>query len=164
MIASPLADHHTLEELKIAYLSAERAIERSRWQIIWLRKKGKSILEIIDATGYSRGTISQLIREYNAAGTDALIDQRRFNGLDLKLSDEQQAILCDEIKNHPDKRWTSEKVRIFILENFAIEMSEVCAWGYLKRLGFSFQQPRPGHVNAATEEKRSEFIKKSPWR
>ena len=164
MRASPLADQHTLEELEIAYRSAERAIERSRWQIIWLKKKGKSIAEIIDATGYSRGHISNLIRNYNSDGIDALIDQRRFNGLDLKLSDEQQRILSEEIRNNPDKQWTSEKVRIFILEMFAIKMTEVCAWGYLKRLSFSYQQPRPRNVNAATEEKQEEFIKKSQWR
>lgn len=164
MLASPLAGHHTLEELETAYRSAQRPIERSRWQIIWLRKKGKSIAEIMDVTGYARGTISTLIKKYNADSVDALIDQRRFNGLDLRLSDEQQGILRETIVSQPDKQWTCGKVREFIGDEFNIELTDVCAWGYLKRLGFSFQRPRPRNVNSATEEKKEEFIKKSLWR
>lgn len=164
MLASPLADHHTLEELETAYRSAQRPIERSRWQIIWLRKKGKSIAEIMDATGYARGTISTLVKKYNSNGIDALIDQRRFNGHDLRLSDEQQGILRETVASQPDKQWTCAKVREFIQNEFKIEVTDVCAWGYLKRLGFSFQQPRPRNVNSATEEKKEEFIKKSLWR
>lgn len=164
MIASPLADHHTVEELETAYRLATRATERSRWQIIWLKKKGKSIPEIMDVTGYSRWTISRLIAKYNSDGVEALIDQRRFNGLDLRLSDEQQETLREVIKNNPDNQWTSEKVRIYILEEFKIEMTEVCAWGYLKRLGFSFQQPRPKNLNSATDEDKVDFVKKSLWR
>ena len=61
MRAAVLIAHHTTEELEVAYRQAERPIERSRWQIIWLKSKGKSIPEIIDATGFSRTTISTLI-------------------------------------------------------------------------------------------------------
>ncbi|WP_084051086.1 helix-turn-helix domain-containing protein [Deinococcus hopiensis] len=90
MRAAALIPHHTSEELEVAYRQAERPLERSRWQIVWLKSKGKSIPEIIDATGFSRTTISTLIAAYNASGEQALLDKRQFNKSDPALNPDQQ--------------------------------------------------------------------------
>ncbi|WP_084051085.1 helix-turn-helix domain-containing protein [Deinococcus hopiensis] len=57
--------------------------------------------------------------------------------------------------------WTSKKVKIHIQEHFGIEVTEVCAWGHLKRLGFPVQVPRPTHTEAASPKEQGAFIKKS---
>nr|WP_308425853.1 winged helix-turn-helix domain-containing protein [Deinococcus ruber] len=57
--------------------------------------------------------------------------------------------------------WTSHKVQQYIQETFNIEVTDVCAWGYLRRLGFSVQMPRPKNAQAATPEEQGIFIKNS---
>lgn len=166
MRAAALIPHHTTEELEVAYRQAERPIERSRWQIIWLKSKGKSIPEIIDATGFSRATISTLIAAYNANGEQAILDKRQFNKSDPALNPAQQEALFQVLQRPPETGglWTSKKVKIHIQEHFGIEVTEVCAWGYLKRLGFTVQVPRPTHTEAASPEEQGLFIKKSKRR
>ncbi|WP_084051422.1 helix-turn-helix domain-containing protein [Deinococcus hopiensis] len=163
MRAAALISHHTSEELEVAYRQAERPIERSRWQIIWLKSKGKSIPEIIDATGFSRTTISTLIAAYNANGEQALLDKRQFNKSDPALNPDQQEALFQALQGPPlsGGLWTSKKVKMHIQEHFGIEVTEVCAWGYLKRLGFPIQVPRPTPTEAASPKEQEAFIKKS---
>ncbi|WP_139806583.1 helix-turn-helix domain-containing protein [Deinococcus hopiensis] len=76
MRAAALIPHHTSKELGVAYRQAKCSIERSRWRIIWLKSKGKSIPDIVDATKFSRITISTLIAACNAKGEQVLLDKR----------------------------------------------------------------------------------------
>ena len=116
----------------------------------------------MDVTGFSRPTISTLIRRYNAEGIDAVLDRRQFNGSAPALNEAQQETLFLAIRDTlPDSGlWTSHKVQQYIQETFNIEVTDVCAWGYLRRLGFSVQMPRPKNAKAATPEEQGVFIKK----
>lgn len=120
------------------------------------------ILELIEVTGFSRTTISTLIRRYNTEGVDAVLDRRQFNGAAPALNEAQQETLFLAIRDTlPDSGlWTSPKVRRYIQETFSIEVTDVCAWGYLRRLGFSVQMPRPKNAKAASPEEQGVFIKK----
>ncbi|WP_084046560.1 helix-turn-helix domain-containing protein [Deinococcus hopiensis] len=111
--AAVLIPHHTFEELEVAYRQAKRPIEHSRWQIIWLKSKGKSIPEVIDATGFSRTTISTFIAAYNANGEQALLDKRQFNKSDPALNPDQQEALFQTLEREPETGdlWTSKKSR-----------------------------------------------------
>ena len=162
MKPSKLVPHRTSEELEHAYRQAERPVERSRWHLLWLKSKGKMILELIEVTGFSRTTISTLIRRYNTEGVDAVLDRRQFNGAAPALNEAQQETLFLAIRDTlPDSGlWTSQKVRRYIQETFSIEVTDVCAWGYLRRLGFSVQMPRPKNAKAASPEEQGVFIKK----
>jgi transposase len=163
MKAAMLTAHHTVEELELAYRRAERPVERSRWHILWLKRKGKSIPELIEITGYSRTTISTLIRNYNDRGQSAVLDQRQFNKSEPALNDSQQQMLFAVLQHPPETHgvWTSQKVQRYIREHFKIEITEPCAWGYLRRLGFTVQVPRPTHIQAASREEQQVFTKKS---
>ncbi|WP_026298506.1 helix-turn-helix domain-containing protein, partial [Deinococcus aquatilis] len=79
MRPASLFPHQTSDELELAYRQSERAVERSRWQILWLKSKGLSIPEIKAVTSFSRSTISTLIRAYNKDGPAAVVDRRRWN-------------------------------------------------------------------------------------
>lgn len=166
MRAAALFAHLTTEELEQAYRRAERPVERSRWHILWLKSKGKSIPEIIEATSFSRTTISTLIRAYNVEGTQAVIDRRQFNKSEPALNAEQQDKLAQAIQSPPETGglWTSRKVQAYIQEQFGLEVTEPCAWGYFSRLGFTVQVPRPTHVQAASPREQQVFIKKSKRR
>ncbi|WP_420596145.1 helix-turn-helix domain-containing protein [Deinococcus sp.] len=154
--------HQTREELEQAYRSAERSVERSRWQILWLRSKGKAIKDIIEVTGFGRTTISTLIHNYNAEGPQAVVDKRQFNMSEPALNDERQQQLFQALQEPPETggSWTSKKVQQYIKKHFDLEVTEVCGWGYLRRLGFTVQVPRPTHIQAASPEKQQVFIKK----
>lgn len=162
MKPAELVRHRTTEELEHAYRQAERPVERSRLQILWLKSKRKTILEMIEVTGFSRTTISTLIRRYNDEGVDAVLDRRKFNGSAPALNEAQQETLFLAVRDtQPDSGiWTSRKVQEYIRKQFDIEITDVCAWGYLRRLGFSVQMPRPKNVKAASAEEQGVFIKK----
>ncbi|GAA5512440.1 hypothetical protein Dcar01_01154 [Deinococcus carri] len=166
MRAASLIPHLTTKELEQAYRQAERPVERSRWQILWLKSKGKSIPEMIEATGFSITTISTLIRTYNAEGVTAVSDKRQFNKSKPALNAEQQEALVQALQSPPESGglWTSKKVQHYIQEHFDIEVTEPCAWGYFSRLGFTLQVPRPTHVQAASPEEQEHFVKKSKRR
>lgn len=136
MQAAPLVPHQTSTELEQAYRTAQRPVERSRWQILWLKSKGKSITEIMEATGYSRSTISVLISKYNVGGPDAVRDRRQDNRSDPALNSEQQIQLSQALAKEPPSGgiWTSAKVQEYVQERFNIHITQPCAWGYLKRL------------------------------
>ena len=87
MRAAQLATHCTTDELEQAYRAATRPVERSRWQLLWLKSKGKTIPELMDATGYSRTTISVLISQYNKHGPEAVRDKRQDNRVYTRPTD-----------------------------------------------------------------------------
>jgi transposase len=158
-----LFPHQSSEELELAYRQAERAVERSRWQILWLKSKGLTIPEIKAVTSFSRTTISTLIRAYNASGPAVVVDKRRWNKSAPALNAEQQEQLFQVLQRPPEAGglWTSQKVQAYVNEQWTVEMTSVCAWGYLRKLGFTVQVPRPTHVQAATSEEQAIWIKKS---
>lgn len=162
MRAADLAPHHTTDELEQAYRTATRPVERSRWQLLWLKSKGKSIPELMDATGYSRTTISVLISRYNQHGPGVVRDRRQDNRADTALTLDQQTQLSQALLNTPPRGgvWTSGQVQCYVHDAFGIEITAPCAWGYFKRLGFSVQLPRPRHHRAATPEQQDAFKKK----
>ena len=162
MKPAELVRHRTTEELEHAYRQAENPVERSRLQLLWLKSKDKTILEMIEVTGFSRTTISTLIRRYNDEGIEAILDRRKFNGSAPALNQSQQETLFLAIRDTlPESGlWTSRKVQEYIRKQFSIEITDVCAWGYLRRLGFSLQMPRPKNAKAASTEEQGAFIKK----
>lgn len=162
MQAALLSPHRTTDELEQAYRAATRPVERTRWHILWLKARGKSIPEVMDATGYSRTTISVLISRYNRHGPGAVRDKRQDNHADTALNLDQQQQLSKALLATPPMGgvWTSGKVQRHISERFGVEITDVCAWGYLRRLGFSVQMPRPRHHLAASPEAQDAFKKK----
>ncbi len=161
-----LFPHQTSDELELAYRQAERAVERSRWQILWLKSKGLTIPEIKAVTSFSRTTISTLVRSYNASGPAVVVDKRRWNTSAPALNAEQQEQLFGVLQSPPATGglWTSQNVQTYVYEQFKVEMTSVCAWGYLRKLGFTVQVPRPTHVQAATPEEQAIWINKSKRR
>lgn len=163
MRAAALSPHHTSDELEVLYRGAHRPIERSRWHILWLKSKGKTIPEIVDATGYARTTISTLIRNYNRHGVDGVLDRRQFNKSDPALNSDQQQQLFEALQRPPPDAdtWSIRHVQTYIETHFEVIVTKPCAWGYLRRLGFTVQVPRPTHVQSASPEAREAYLKKS---
>ena len=162
MIASPLVPHHTTTELGNRYRRTTRAVERSRWQILWLYSRNIPISQIIEITRYNRSTISALIRAYNLKGEAAIHDGRQENGSKPVLNDLQQQQLREALANPPLEGgfWSGAAVCRYVLKEFKIKISRVCACSYFKRLGYSLQKPRPKHLQSATSVEQTAFKKK----
>lgn len=156
-----LVSHLTAEELEAAYRQSNRPIERTRWQILWLKAKGKSTAEIAEVTGYRHASITTIIRRYNHTGSAAVRDGRQDNRSDPALNLAQQQQLSQALLGEPPMGglWTSGKVQVYVRTEFGLEITPPCAWGYFKRLGFSVQVPRPRHHQAASPQEQHAFKK-----
>lgn len=162
-----LTPHLTVEELEARYRRASDGIERSHWQIIWLLAQGHRAYEVAEMTGYSAYWIGQLARRYNAAGADALRDQRHVTRAHRPpLLDETRGLAALRAAlagsaPHGDI-WNSRTVAAWLGDWLGRPVSTQTAWMYLRKLGWTPQAPRPRHVRAATAEEQSAWEKTSP--
>ena len=66
-----LTPHLSEREIFERYRKTTRAVERTHWQIIYLKSQDKTVGEIAEVTGYSAAWIRRLIHRYNQNGPDA---------------------------------------------------------------------------------------------
>ena len=69
-----LAGHLSESDIFERYRKTTQAVERTHWQIIYLKGQGKTVGEIAEVTGYSPAWIRRLIHRYNQEGPDAFIN------------------------------------------------------------------------------------------
>jgi len=148
-----LAEHFSEAELYERYRRTKDPVERSHWQVIWLKQRGKTTDEIQEVIGYSAYWIRTLIHRYNDQGEEGLTDRRHAHpGAAPMLCDEQQAELEGllEREKAPDGGpWTGPKVARWIEQATGrAHVHDQRGWDYLLRLGFSAQTPRPRHDQA----------------
>lgn len=148
-----LAAHFCEEDLYERYRHTRDPVERSHWQIIWLKQRGKTTAEIEEATGYSAYWIRTLIHRYNNEGEHGLQDRRHAHaGAPPMLSAPQQAELEHLLEHEkaPDGGpWTGPKIARWIeAQTGRAHVHDQRGWDYLLRLGFSAQTPRPRHAQA----------------
>ena len=124
--------------------------EERRKIIIRMKKQGKSVVEITETVGLSRGTVYNAWRRYQDGGVKALANKRRGrrHGEKRHLSaDREKAIRRMIIDKHPDQLkldfalWTREAVRQLIESQYGIRMPIRTVGEYLRRWGFTPQKP-----------------------
>ena len=71
-----LADHLAPRAIFERYRQSTQAVQRTHWQVIYLKSQGKSTGEIAEVTGYSKAWIRRLIHRYNQSGPDAFARPR----------------------------------------------------------------------------------------
>ena len=67
-----VAAHLSAEELAARYRAAGDPVRRSQLQMMWLLVSGRSLAEVAAATGYSTRWVREVVKRYNAAGTEGL--------------------------------------------------------------------------------------------
>lgn len=152
-----LAEHFSEEALYERSRHCKDPVERTHWQIVWLKSQGKTTPEIGQATGYSDNWIRELIHRYNEHGAEGLADQRHGHPgaapmLDAALQVELEALL--EGGKAPDSGpWTGPKIARWIeTKTGRTPVHDQRGWDYLIRLGFSAQTPRRRHQQANAAE------------
>ena len=158
-------NHLSRDELAARYRHSKEAVERSHWQIVWLRAQGHPTQEIATVTGYSVPWIRAILQRYNDVGPAALGDLRRANpGGRFLLSPQQQADLQETLDHAPPPDgglWSGPKVAAWILEHTGHQVHPQRGWEYLKRLDFSKRVLRPRHAKADPQAQAT-FKKPSP--
>src|SRR6516165_736030 len=109
--------------------------------------------------------VYELVRRYNEGGPDCLGDQRVNNGAAARiLTAEALAALEERIKTPPDDGglWTGPKIARWLAKFHGIRtVHDQRGWDALIAIGYSIQQPRPRHPDAATQEDRAALKKSS---
>ena len=153
-------------ELKARYKTAVDPIGKSHFHALWLLSCGYEVDEVAELLSFSPRWVRALLKRYNEDGAGALGDQRSHNGTKPTiLTPEALTALRDRIKTPPDDGglWTGPKIARWLAKFHGVQaVHDQRGWDALIAIGYSIQQPRPRHPEAASDEDRS-ALKKSLW-
>jgi transposase len=158
-----LAPHLSAEELKQRYRVCGDPKEARRWHALWLFSTGKSIGEVSELVGFHRNWARTFFKRYNERGPEAVVDQHSVNpgGREPYLTPAQQQELEQAITGPtPDGGlWTGPKVASWIAERTGRRIYHQLGWVYLQKLDFVLREPRPLHLDAASQEEQAAWKK-----
>ena len=155
--------HLSSSELELRYETACEPIAKSHFHALWLLSRGWDIDKVADLLSFSTRWVRMLIRRYNEGGPDRLGDQRVNNGTEATiLTAEALAALKERLKSCPDDggQWTGPKIARWLSKFHGLKsVHDQRGWDALMALGWSIQQPRPRHPEAANEQARADLKK-----
>jgi len=155
--------HLSTADLERRYETAAEPIAKSHCHALWLLSRGYEIDEVAELLSFSTRWVRALIKRYNEGGPDRLGDQRVDNGTKPTiLTPDALAALKERIKTPPDDGglWTGPKIARWLAKFHGLKaVHDQRGWDALVAIGYSIQQPRPRHPEAATEEDRAALKK-----
>ena len=158
-----IKSHLSVTELEHRYKTASEAIAKSHFHALWLLARGYSIEQVAALLSFSTRWVRILIERYNEGGPERLGDQRAHNGTEPKiLTPEALAALRERLKSPPDDggQWTGPKIARWLADfHGLVSVHDQRGWDALVAIGWSIQQPRPRHPQAASEQDRSRLKK-----
>jgi transposase len=155
--------HLSATELEHRYKTASEAIAKSHFHALWLLARGYSIDQVAGLLSFSARWVRILIKRYNEGGPERLGDQRAHNGTEASiLTSEALAALRQRLQSPPDDggQWTGPKIARWLAGfHGLVSVHDQRGWDALVAIGWSIQQPRPRHPQAASEQDRSRLKK-----
>jgi transposase len=162
---TPIRGHLSSVELEARYEAAADPVAKSHFHALWLLSCGYEEDEVAELLSFSTRWVRELIRRYNEDGPEALGDQRVHNGTKPTiLTPAALAALKERIKTPPDDGglWTGAKIARWLAAFHGLKsVHDQRGWDALIAIGYSIQQPRPRHPQAASEEDRAALKKNS---
>jgi transposase len=156
--------HLSSAELEAGYKTAVDPIGKSHFHALWLLSCGYEVDEVAELLAFSARWVRALLKRYNEGGAGALGDQRSRNGTKPTiLTPDALAALEERIKTPPDDGglWTGPKIARWLAKFHGVQaIHDQRGWDALIAIGYSIQQPRPRHPEAASDEDRR-ALKKS---
>jgi transposase len=159
-----LAPHLTVEEFGQRYKQAPTPAAARRYQALWLIAQGQTAKAAAALVGLSDKWVRALVHRYNALGDAGLTDRRtQHPGQSPLLTPAQQQALAQALQAQPAEGgvWTGRKVAAWIQHTTGRPTHHQRGWDYLHRLGYTRQQPRPRHAQAASTEDQGAWQKNS---
>ena len=163
-----LVGHLTAAELEAGYETAPDPIAKSHFHALWLLSSGHSVTEVARLLSCSTRWVHILVKRYNDGGVQKLGDQRVHNGAEPTiLTAAALSAVRERLKRPPDDGglWTGPKIARFLAAFHGLSsVHDQRGWDALIAIGYSLQQPRPRHPEAASEEDRDALKKNSKRR
>jgi transposase len=157
--------HLTSVELEARYEVAADPVAKSHFHALWLLSLGYEAEEVAELLSFSTRWVRALIKRYKEGGPAALGDQRVHNGTKPTiLTPEALAALKQRIRTPPDDGglWTGPKIARWLAKFHGLKsVHDQRGWDALIAIGYSIQQPRPRHPQAAIQKDRSALKKSS---
>jgi transposase len=164
-IMATIKPHLSIMELEARYEAAAAPIAKSHFHALWLLASGYQVSEVAQLLSFSTRWVNILVKRYNEGGPERLGDQRANNGAEPTiLTTAALAALKERITSPPDDggMWTGPKIALWLARFHDVKsVHDQRGWDALVAIGYSIQQPRPRHPQAATEEERAAFKKNS---
>jgi transposase len=162
-IMATVKPHLSIIELEARYEAAADPTAKSHFHALWLVASGYKVSEVAKLLSFSTRWVNILVKRYNDGGPDCLGDQRANNGAaPTILTPAALAALKERITSPPDDGglWTGPKIALWLARFHDVKsVHDQRGWDALVAIGYSIQQPRPRHPEAATEEERAAFKK-----
>jgi transposase len=156
--------HLSRSGLEARYKGADEAIARSHFHALWLLASGYEVEEVAELLSFSARWVRSLVKRYNEGGPEALGDQRIHNGTAPSiLTPEALLALKERIEAPPADGgvWTGPKIARWLAGFHRLKsVHDQRGWDALVAIGYSIQQPRPRHPEAAGKAERR-ALKKS---
>jgi transposase len=160
--------HLSSSELEHRYETASEPIAKSHFHALWLLSRGYDIDEVADLLSFSTRWVRILIKRYNEGGPEQLGDQRVNNGTEATiLTPDALAALKQRLQTPPDDggQWTGPKIARWLARFHGLKsVHDQRGWDALMAIGWSIQQPRPRHPEAADEADRASLKKTATGR
>jgi transposase len=160
-----IKSHLSAAELECRYETAAEPIAKSHFHALWLLSRGYDIEETAEILSFSTRWVRSLIKRYNEGGPDRLGDQRVHNGTaPTILTQAALAALKERLRRLPDDggQWTGPKIARWLAQFHALKsVHDQRGWDALVAIGYSVQQPRLRHPQAATPKDRARLKKNS---
>jgi transposase len=160
--------HLSTVELEARYKAAPDPIAKSHFHAVWLLSSGYDVEEVAELLAFSARWVRALLRRYNEGGPEALGDRRAGNGSEaVILTSAALSALRERIKTPPDDGglWSGPKVARWLAGYHGLVLvHDQRGWDALIAIGYSIQQPRPRHPQAASEADRTALKKTSKMR
>ena len=157
--------HLSIIELEARYEAAADPTAKSHFHALWLVASGYKVSEVAKLLSFSTRWVNILVKRYNDGGPDRLGDQRANNGAEPTiLTPAALAALKERITSPPDDggMWTGPKIALWLARFHDVKsVHDQRGWDALVAIGYSIQQPRPRHPEAATDEERAAIKKNS---
>lgn len=151
----PIAPHLPPDEVDRRYRACRDGREKTHRQILWLLTRTDRPLppaQVAGQVGLTPSWVRTILKRWNASGPDGLADRRKAtNGGRAKLTPAPQAEVYEALQGRPpdDGLWTGPKLAALVRDRYGISVCEQTGRGWLRRLGFTLQVPRPSHPEAA---------------
>jgi transposase len=155
--------HLSPAELEHRYETASEPIAKSHFHALWLLSQGYDIEETAEILSFSTRWVRSLVKRYNECGPERLGDQRVHNGTEPSiLTPAALEALKDRLNALPDDggQWTGPKIARWLAQFHKLQsVHDQRGWDALVAVGYSIQQPRPRHPQAAVTEDRARLKK-----
>jgi transposase len=160
--------HLSAAALEGRYETAQTPIGKSHFHALWLVSRGYEIDEVAELLSFSTRWVRALIKRYNEGGPERLGDQRANNGTEPTILTAQAlAGLRERLKTPPEDggQWSGPKIARWLARFHGRgSVHDQRGWDALVAIGYSIQQPRPRHPEAAREKERAALKKTSAGR